>query len=317
MKTAKLKRFLLIFRQDPQILSVPLLKFTTWLTVISSYKSRQYSASFQNQPLGLIEVKLLSDALIVTRGDTSSTKAVESVKITQKERSLRERCCERLQKLNPILRFSDSKCFSYRSPFVDPPVSEILEFLFLGNARDSRDAQMMEERSITHVINATYEQPNFFEGGGKIEYLRVPVDDNNQADLMPYFRPAIEFIDAAMRAGGRVLVHCQAGVSRSPSLVIAYLVVHSSLSVIEAFTLANHLRSAVGPSLHFLGQVEKFCASLRLEFECYSTVSADRYVRDMIDRRWRDFQRSSSPSPSPLIPSSNYRCHFPNFVTLW
>nr|CDS16976.1 Dual specificity protein phosphatase 10 [Echinococcus granulosus] len=232
---------------------------------------------------------------------------------------------------NPALKFSDSKCFSYRSPFVDPPVSEILEFLFLGrfsiqaltinqcsgNARDSRDAQMMEERSITHVINATYEQPNFFEGGGKIEYLRVPVDDNNQADLMPYFRPAIEFIDAAMRAGGRVLVHCQAGVSRSPSLVIAYLVVHSSLSVIEAFTLANHLRSAVGPSLHFLGQVEKFCASLRLEFECYSTVSADRYVRDMIDRRWRDFQRSSSPSPSPLIPSSNYRCHFPNFVTLW
>lgn len=55
----------------------------------------------------------------------------------------------------------------------------------------------MEERSITHIINATREHSNFFEEGGKVEYLRVPVDDNNTADLMPYFRPVIEFIGKA------------------------------------------------------------------------------------------------------------------------
>ncbi|KAL5965667.1 Dual specificity protein phosphatase 1, partial [Taenia solium] len=176
----------------------------------------------------------------------------------------------------------------------------------LGNARDSGDAQLMEERSITHIINATREQSNFFEGGGKVEYLRVPVDDNNTADLMPYFRPAIEFIDEAMRAGGRVLVHCKAGVSRSPSLVIAYLVAHSSLTVMEAFTLVNHLRSAVGPSLHFLGQVEQFCDSIRPDVKCPSatipTSSEDRHIGDMISRCWRDFQLCSPPASAPLVP---------------
>ncbi|VDK32737.1 unnamed protein product [Taenia asiatica] len=211
-----------------------------------------------------------------------------------------------MSRLKPILKLPDSRCILHRPSPVNPPVSEILDFLYLGNARDSGDAQLMEERSITHIINATREQSNFFEGGGKVEYLRVPVDDNNTADLMPYFKPAIEFIDEAVRTGGRVLVHCKAGVSRSPSLVIAYLVAHSSLTVMEAFTLVNHLRSAVGPSLHFLGQVEQFCDSIRPDVKCPSATipiaSEDRYIGDMISRRWRDFQLCSPPASAPLVP---------------
>ncbi|KAL5110272.1 Dual specificity protein phosphatase 1 [Taenia crassiceps] len=304
-KIANLKRFLLVFRQNPQILLTPRLKFSRWLTVIGNNKGRQCCANFQDEPWSLIEVELLPDIAKVTDNEVLSTKAVKSKTATKQKRSLRERCCEKIQRLNPILKLPESKCIFYRPFPVDPPVSEILDFLYLGNERDSGDAQMMEERSITHIINATREQSNFFEGGGKVEYLRVPVDDNDKADLMPYFRPVIEFIDEAMRAGGRVLVHCKAGVSRSPSLVIAYLVAHSSLTVMEAFTLVNHLRSAVGPSLHFLGQVEQFCDSIRPEFKCSSaTIPAtyeDRYVGDMISRRWQDFQLCAPPAPAPLV----------------
>ena len=52
----------------------------------------------------------------------------------------------------------------------------------------------MEENGITHVINATCEQPNVFEDGGKIKYLRVAVNDTNAADLMPHFKRVNEFI---------------------------------------------------------------------------------------------------------------------------
>ncbi|VDM35305.1 unnamed protein product [Hydatigera taeniaeformis] len=251
----------------------------------------------------------MGSALRVTGHEVPPAKAAESIGAAERKRSLRERCCKKIQKLNPILRFPEAKCISNETPHADPPVSEILDFLYLGNARDSRDAQMMKERSITHVINATREQSNFFEGSGKVEYLRIPVDDNSTADLMPYFKPAINFIDEAMRSGGRVLVHCQAGVSRSPSLVLAYLVAHSSLTVLEAFALVNHLRSAIGPSFHFLGQVERFRVSFRLDNKYHSATSPipaeDLHVGAMIYRRWRDFQHCSPPSAALLFPPNN------------
>lgn len=52
---------------------------------------------------------------------------------------------------------------------------------------------LMKER-ITHVINATNDLPNFFEEDSKLKYLRVDVEDSGTADLMPHFRPVIEFI---------------------------------------------------------------------------------------------------------------------------
>ena len=107
-------------------------------------------------------------------------------------------------------------------------------------------------------------------------------------------------LDEAVKEDGRVLVHCQAGVSRSASLVIAYLMAHSTLSVMEAFTLANHLRSVVDPSLHFLSQLQQFQESLHIGYDQRVVTNSnikDGYVKNMISRRWNDFQLSTLPPP--------------------
>ena len=58
-----------------------------------------------------------------------------------------------------------------------------------------------------------------------VENLYIEVEDNNAANIGAHFDTAIAFISGCLESGGTVLVHCFAGVSRSASCVIAYLMV--------------------------------------------------------------------------------------------
>jgi protein-tyrosine phosphatase len=96
----------------------------------------------------------------------------------------------------------------------------IVEGLYLGNREDARDLGRMEEAGVTHVVNCADELPNYHEGA--LTYLWLKLRDPD-----PAFREHIDrtcaFIDAARKEDKGVLVHCFAGISRSPSTVLAYL----------------------------------------------------------------------------------------------
>jgi len=152
--------------------------------------------------------------------------------------------------------------FSPTSPEVNCDIdtavaSEILPCLFIGNQRDASNKERLVELGITHIINVTAQLPLNFEGEG-FSYKRLPATDSGSQNLKQYFAEAIEFIDSARDSNGRVLVHCQAGVSRSPTIVLAYLMARSQSSLIEAFNLVKELRPIIAPNLNFMGQLLEF-----------------------------------------------------------
>ena len=51
-----------------------------------------------------------------------------------------------------------------------------------------------------------------------MKHYLVDIADMPEANLLPYFQPATMFIKTALSNGGKVFVHCQAGVSRSASV---------------------------------------------------------------------------------------------------
>jgi protein-tyrosine phosphatase len=55
-----------------------------------------------------------------------------------------------------------------------------------------------------------------------VKYLRVPIKDNILEDLRAHLPAAFSFIRQAKREKGRILVHCYAGISRAPAVVLAY-----------------------------------------------------------------------------------------------
>lgn len=83
--------------------------------------------------------------------------------------------------------------------------------------------------------------------------------DVPQTRISIHFQEAADFIEAALSSGGRVLVHCMVGLSRSATMVLAFLMIKRGLSLEQAATCVRRHRE-VRPNDGFLRQL------LELEF---------------------------------------------------
>ncbi|XP_055367150.1 dual specificity protein phosphatase 2 [Betta splendens] len=137
----------------------------------------------------------------------------------------------------------------------DGPV-ELLPFLFLGSALHSGRRESLAAAGITAVLNVSSTCPNVYEG--ELQYLRLTVEDSLGADIRACFPAAIAFINSVQQSGGRVLVHCQAGISRSATICLAYLMHARRLRLDEAFSFVKQRRHVISPNLAFMGQLLQY-----------------------------------------------------------
>jgi protein-tyrosine phosphatase len=104
----------------------------------------------------------------------------------------------------------------------------------------------LEVFRITHIVNLSLE-PNFFPE--RINYLRVCLGDAPEEPIARAFDSCLAFIDLALDSPDhRVLVHCMAGVSRSATIVIAYLMHRMKLTLEEAHVLVKTRRKCIHPN---------------------------------------------------------------------
>ncbi|XP_027757155.1 dual specificity protein phosphatase 1 isoform X1 [Empidonax traillii] len=158
---------------------------------------------------------------------------------------------------SPAPGSADSGCSSCGTPLYDQggPV-EILPFLYLGSAYHASRKDMLDALGITALINVSANCPNHFEG--HYQYKSIPVEDNHKADISSWFNEAIDFIDSVKNDGGRVFVHCQAGISRSATICLAYLMRTNRVKLDEAFEFVKQRRSIISPNFSFMGQLLQF-----------------------------------------------------------
>ncbi|XP_077328923.1 dual specificity protein phosphatase 1 [Lithobates pipiens] len=152
---------------------------------------------------------------------------------------------------------ADSNCTPCSTPLYDQggPV-EILPFLYLGSAYHASRKDMLDTLGITALINVSANCPNHFEG--HYQYKSIPVEDSHKADISSWFNEAIDFIDSVKNNGGRVFVHCQAGISRSATICLAYLMRTNRVKLDEAFEFVKQRRSIISPNFSFMGQLLQF-----------------------------------------------------------
>ncbi|XP_070779832.1 dual specificity protein phosphatase 8 [Enoplosus armatus] len=141
-----------------------------------------------------------------------------------------------------------------------PPLSVILPRLYLGAESDVTQDRLAS-LGISYVLSVSRcsPQPSFLPHS---RYLRIPIDDSLWADLLPWIPQALRFIDAAMSSGASVLVHCAAGISRSPALAVAYIMYSLGMDLDQAYRFVKERRPSISPNFNFLGQLQHFQGTL-------------------------------------------------------
>ena len=142
------------------------------------------------------------------------------------------------------------------------PASQVLPHLYLGNMKDASDVSVLNRLGIGYVLNVTSKPPCYDMQPG-ITYKQLIADDNGLQNLRQFFEEAFEFIDLAKSNSSGVLIHCQAGISRSPTIAVAYLMKYYPMAMSDAYKFVKTKRSIISPNLNFMGQLWEFEQGLR------------------------------------------------------
>ncbi|XP_051777202.1 LOW QUALITY PROTEIN: dual specificity protein phosphatase 7 [Erpetoichthys calabaricus] len=141
---------------------------------------------------------------------------------------------------------------------------QILPYLYLGCAKDSTNRDVLGKYNIKYILNVTPNLPNMFEHGGEFKYKQIPISDHWSQKLSQFFPEAISFIDEARSQKCGILVHCLAGISRSVTVTVAYLMQKLNLSLNDAYDFVKRKKSNISPNFNFMGQLLDFERTLGL-----------------------------------------------------
>lgn len=136
------------------------------------------------------------------------------------------------------------------------PACILSNFLYLGS-QDCVRKEVLEKYGITHVLSVGIDTPPFEGCVQDVKTNFVECLDLPETDLLEVLKQTNEFIERCRLDGGRVLVHCNAGVSRSTSVVIGYLMIHQKMTFLQALGLIKSKRPSVQPNVGFINQLKK------------------------------------------------------------
>lgn len=132
---------------------------------------------------------------------------------------------------------------------------EIRKGLYLGGVTALNTAS---ELGITHVLSVINDISDLSTKVQQLSMTHMLIDmaDMEEANLLPHFEQAVQFIKSALEQGGKVLVHCQAGISRSASVVLAYLMAVEKTGLDSALASIRHTYPQASPNEGFLHQLQ-------------------------------------------------------------
>lgn len=90
-----------------------------------------------------------------------------------------------------------------------------------------------------------------------IEWHQLVIEDDKNANISQYFYTVHKIITKAVNENKNVIVHCLGCISRSPTLVAAYLMIENKWTVEEALGHLKKKRPQINPNIGFLKQLKE------------------------------------------------------------
>ncbi|KAM4727544.1 dual specificity protein phosphatase 22-B [Anableps anableps] len=134
-------------------------------------------------------------------------------------------------------------------------INKVLPDLYLGNFKDARDREQLARNNITHILSIHESAAPILP---EMTYLCLTAADMPSQNLTQHFKQSIIFMHESRLKGEGCLVHCLAGVSRSVTLVVAYIMTLTGLGWQDVLAAVRVVRPCANPNLGFQRQLQEF-----------------------------------------------------------
>lgn len=170
-------------------------------------------------------------------------------------------------------------------------LSKITDSLYLTSANGAKSQTALHAKGITCVICVTLSvqcpTPNYRDSS--IEFIRIPVDDIPQAQLSLHFDRVADKIHEVRKKGGRTVVHCFAGRSRSATLCIVYLMKYDKMTLKQAHSYVRSRRSLIRPNPGFWRQMVIYEQNLFGKKSIKMVSSPIGWIPDIYEKELKNF----------------------------
>ncbi|KAK4761731.1 hypothetical protein SAY87_029615 [Trapa incisa] len=202
--------------------------------------------------------------------------------------------------------------------FFDKECSKVAEHIYLGGDSVAKDRDILKQNGITHVLNCVgFVCPEYFKAD--FIYMTLWLQDSPTEDITSILYDVFDYFEDVREKHGRAFVHCCQGVSRSTSLVIAYLMWREGQSFDDAFQYVKAARGIADPNMGFACQL----------MQCQKRVHAFPLSPSSLLRMYRIAPHSPydplhlvpkllvDPSPSALDSRGAFIVQVPSALYVW
>lgn len=143
-------------------------------------------------------------------------------------------------------------------------IDQVAPGLYISDAVAAQSARDLRARGITMVVKAFSDDARngAYQRVRGVQYRVVPAEDTPDFDMLAWMVPVARVIEDELHRGGCVLVHCHMGISRSATLLAAFMMLFGGLSAKQAVAKLQAARPVVRPNPGFQAQLRRLEAQL-------------------------------------------------------
>lgn len=136
----------------------------------------------------------------------------------------------------------------------DLRVGKMFEFLYFGSQDVACDLNILNVFQITDVLSIGITVPQY----NNLTYKFIEAYDLPSFNMQNVFDGCFLYIENIRLLGRRVFIHCNAGISRSPTIIVAYVMKYLRISFEDAFNLVKKARLTINPNIGFISQLKVY-----------------------------------------------------------
>ncbi|UJR07260.1 hypothetical protein I4U23_011548 [Adineta vaga] len=137
------------------------------------------------------------------------------------------------------------------------PSTIIDGFLYHGDIGHAKNLTLLNEIGVKHILNVCDVELDK-EINDNFNVLWININDEVSINIQDYFEKTNQFLHLCQNKGEKVLVHCQMGISRSSSIVLAYLIKYDKKNLLDAYDHLVTCRRIASPNFGFFLQLIRY-----------------------------------------------------------